>query len=86
MKPGYSGTAHRTPFDRALELRALREAAELYAGQRGKPGSASYRSAWLTFRRRIRSMEDLRRWRTSTARRGRPARDVAPTNEAAARG
>ena len=85
VKPGYRNTAHRTPFDRALELRALREAAEVYAGQRGKPGSASYRSAWLTFRRRIRSMEDLRRWRASAARRGRPAPDVAPTNETAAR-
>jgi hypothetical protein len=69
MEPGHSDTLPPTPFDRALELRALREAAEAYAGQRGKPGSATYRRAWLTFRRRIRSMEDLRQWRAAAVRR-----------------
>lgn len=58
----------RSAFDRSLELRELRRAAEAYAARRGEPGSASYRDAWLRFRRRIPSIEDLQRIRTASAR------------------
>ena len=56
----------RTAFDQALEERTLREAAEDYALKRGKPGSRNYDAARSRFRRRIRTMGDLERWRVST--------------------
>jgi predicted RNA polymerase sigma factor len=56
----------RTAFDQALEERALREAAEDYALKRGKSGSPDYDAAWLRFRHRIRTLDDLERWRAST--------------------
>lgn len=78
MNPDSTARSSRTPLDRALELRALREAAEAYAAQRGEPGSASYRRAWLTFRQRIQSTEDLRRLRAAAATRTPPAQEHAP--------
>jgi hypothetical protein len=59
----------RTPFDDALEQRDLREAADAYASQYGESGSGAYREAWLRFRRRIRTLEDLRQMRAATRRR-----------------
>jgi hypothetical protein len=57
-----------TPFDRALELVELRRAAEAYASRHGQVGSAGYRTAWLKFRRRIQSIDELQRWRAKAAR------------------
>lgn len=67
-----------TPFDRALELRELRRAAEAYASRHGKVGSAGYRTAWLKFRRRIQSIDELQRWRAKAAR-AQPRRDTPPS-------
>ena len=58
-----------TPFDKSLEARALREAAETYALGRGDSGSPEYRAAWLRFRQRIKTIEHLQSWRASAARR-----------------
>jgi hypothetical protein len=52
-----------TAFDTALEQRDLYEEAVAYALRHGAPGTAAYRDAWVKFRRRIRTVEDLRRWR-----------------------
>lgn len=68
----------RTPFDRALELQALGQAADAYAARHGEAGSASYRTAWLAFRQRIQSMRDLRRWRASASGRPPPPQEHAP--------
>lgn len=57
-----------TPFDRSLELRELRDAAAAYASRHGEPGSAAYRSAWLRFRRHVKSLEDLQRLRDAARR------------------
>lgn len=48
------------PFDRSLETRELLAAAEEHALRRGEPGTAAYRAAWLEFRQRVRTIEDLR--------------------------
>jgi GAF domain-containing protein len=56
-----SGTS--SPFDRSLETRALIAAAEEYALRRGPRQTPAYRAAWLEFRHRIRTIEDLGRWR-----------------------
>ena len=50
-------------FDRSLETRELIAAAEEYALRRGPRQTPAYRAAWLEFRHRIRTIEDLRRWR-----------------------
>ena len=50
-----------SPFDRSLETRILSDAAEEYGLRHGQPGTAAYRAAWLEFRRRFRTLEDLRR-------------------------
>ena len=47
----------------ALGLSELRSAAAAYAIGHGPRGSVEYRAAWLLFRERIRTAEDLRRWR-----------------------
>ena len=39
-------------------------AAEDYARHRGEPGTGAYRAAWLQFRERIRTHEDLARWQS----------------------
>jgi len=49
----------RTAFDQALENQALGEAAEDYALHHGNPGSPEYRAAWLRFRQRVRTVDDL---------------------------
>jgi hypothetical protein len=59
------------PFDRALELHDLDEAAEHYASRYGKPGSDDYRAAWLRFRKRVRTAEDLERLRQAALKRER---------------
>jgi hypothetical protein len=59
----------RLAFDRSLELRELRRAAEDFAARHGEPGSAAYRAAWLKFRQQIRSIEDLERLRAKIRRR-----------------
>lgn len=53
-----------TPFDRALETRELTAAADAYALRHGQPGSLAYRAAWMRFRHRINTIDDLRRWRS----------------------
>jgi hypothetical protein len=55
------------PFDRALAQQALRVAADTYAVRFGTPRSAAYRAAWLKFRQRIRTLEDLHRWEAAIA-------------------
>lgn len=67
-----------TPFDRALELRELRRAAEAYASRHGEVGSAGYRAAWLKFRQRIQSIHELQRLRAKAAR-AKPRRDTPPS-------
>lgn len=66
---GSANGVRLTAFDRALELLALGQAAEAYASRRGDPGSAGYRRAWLSFRRRFHSLQELREWRASAASR-----------------
>jgi hypothetical protein len=56
-----------TPFDRALELRELRRAAEAYASRHGEVGSVEHRAAWLKFRHHIQSIHELRRLRRKPA-------------------
>jgi len=56
----------RTAIDQALEYQALREAAEDYTRTPGNPGSPEYRAAWVRFRYRIRTLDDLERWQAST--------------------
>jgi anti-sigma B factor antagonist len=57
-------TAHaHSAFDRALEERALRDAAARYALRSGEPGSPGYRAAWLRFRANIQTLDDLQRRR-----------------------
>lgn len=56
-----------TGFDRALAQRDLRQAARAYALEYGGRHTGSYRTAWLEFRRLIRTTEDLRRWRAAVA-------------------
>jgi GAF domain-containing protein len=50
-----------TAFDRSLEIREVMTAAEEHARLHGEPGSWAYRTAWLQFLRRIRTVDDL--WR-----------------------
>ena len=57
-----------TPFDRALEDQALRDAAEAYALRRGEPGTSEYRAAWLRFRRRFDALDDAERAHTRHTR------------------
>jgi hypothetical protein len=71
-----------TAFDHALELHDLRVAAEMYAASHGEPGSAGYRAAWLRFRRRIHSIEDLQRLRAASA----PRQSIGQTPTARANG
>ncbi|HET8977585.1 MAG TPA: hypothetical protein VFN87_05455 [Solirubrobacteraceae bacterium] len=61
----------QTPFDTALQFSDLRDAAEEYALTHGSPGTAEYLAAWIRFRQRVRTGEDLRRWRSARARRPR---------------
>jgi hypothetical protein len=65
----WGGDSFGTAFDQALEQRALREAAEAYATRHGEPGSPAYRAAWLRFRQRIRTLDDLRAAREARRRR-----------------
>jgi anti-sigma B factor antagonist len=58
-----------TAFDRSLEQRELRHAGETYALRHGKPGTATYRAAWLKFRQHIHSSADLQRLRASRTER-----------------
>jgi hypothetical protein len=57
------------PFDRSLELHDLDEAADEYALRHGEPGSATYMGAWVRFRQRIKTAEDLRDMRATARRR-----------------
>lgn len=66
-----------TAFDQALVNHALGEAADHYARQRGSPGSPEYRAAWIRFRSRIRTLDDLERWRTHQRWSGRTSRQRA---------
>lgn len=68
------------PFDRALELQALADAADAYASRYGDRGSDSYHTAWLKFRHRVQSLADLRRLQKSRAGRMRAARTRVPLN------
>jgi uncharacterized protein with gpF-like domain len=64
------------PFDRALELHDLDEAADEFASRHGEHGSADYREAWLRFRARVHTAEDLRRLRLAARERAaKTARD-----------
>jgi len=63
-----------SPFDDALEHRELARAAEVYASTRGGPGSPEYRAAWLQFRRKVKTIEDLRSARARAAVRARTRR------------
>ena len=56
------------PFDQAVSLRILSEAADDYASRYGQRGSSPYRVAWLRFRRHIQSIDDLHRMRAQAAR------------------
>jgi GAF domain-containing protein len=56
-----------SPFDRSLEEHALGVAAEAYARRFGDLRSEGYRTAWLEFRRRVRTIEDLHRWQSKRA-------------------
>lgn len=76
--PGSTNGSSSNPFDRALELRALAEAAEAYAARRGEPGSANYRRALLAFRQRFQTLEELRQWRAAAAARKPPAGPPRP--------
>lgn len=49
----------RTAFDLALTNQALSSARERYALQRGAYGTPPYRSAWLLFGQKIRTLEEL---------------------------
>ena len=73
-------TPASTVFDRALELQELRRAAEAYASRHGDVGSVRYRAAWLRFRQRVQSIDDLQRMRAKAAR-IKPLRDP-PTSRA----
>jgi hypothetical protein len=55
-------------FDQALSFRMLREAADDYASRHGRHGSAEYRAAWLRFRQRVKSLDDLQRIRAKASR------------------
>lgn len=73
----------QTPFDTALQYSDLIDAAEEYALTHGDPGTPEYRVAWLRFRRRIRTGDDLHRWRAARARRSsrRGVRAALPGSE-----
>lgn len=68
-------------FDQALELTDVLVAAERYALRRGEPGSAAYFVAWLRFRRRVRTGEDLRRLRAAAEARQRARRAIDAHSE-----
>jgi hypothetical protein len=68
------------PFDDALVRRELLLAADEYASRQGERGSPAYRAAWLRFRQRIKTEEDVRRWRAAVARRNQRAHEEAPTD------
>ena len=64
----------RTPrpsiaFDLALANELLYSARELYALEHGDFGTREYRSAWLAFSRKIRTVDDLSAARAKAARR-----------------
>jgi hypothetical protein len=77
-------TPASTVFDRALELLELRRAAEAYASRHGDIGSVGYRAAWLRFRQRVQSIDDLQ-WMRAKAARAKPRRDppTSPAKQAA---
>lgn len=62
-----------TPFDEALSRRELDRRAREYALRHGKPGCAAYRTAWMRFRQKFKTLDDLERWRAARARREQPA-------------
>ncbi len=66
-----------TPFDDALMQHSLRAAADAYARRHGTPGTTAYRTAWLEFRRRIRTSEDLQRWEAALAAKRRARQQLA---------
>lgn len=57
----------RTPFDSALELDDLLEESRAYALRYGRPGSVANLAARARFRQRIKTSEDLVRWRIAVA-------------------
>jgi GAF domain-containing protein len=65
-----------SPFDRSLEAHELGVAARGYAQRHGKPGTVEYREAWLEFRARVRTTEDLRRLREEAGTAGSEAAKV----------
>lgn len=76
----------QTPFDTALQFRDLSQAAEEYALSHGDPGTSEFRVAWTGFRRRIRTDDDLRRWRAARAGRTNERRErAAPARSASQR-
>jgi hypothetical protein len=42
-----------SPFDRALQTRALMTATDEYASRYGEPGTTAYQAAWLRFRKHV---------------------------------
>jgi GAF domain len=54
-----------SPFDRALETGELHSAAQEFALQHGEPGTLEYRSAWIRFRQRVRTRDELTTRRSS---------------------
>ena len=65
--------ALKTAFDIALEQDELLRATEDYALRHGAVYSTEYRKAWLRFRQRIRTPEDLAALRLAQHRRARRA-------------
>jgi hypothetical protein len=56
------------PFDRALELHELDQAAVEYALMHGEPGSTAHRQAWGMFRQQVKTVEDLKELRAANGR------------------
>lgn len=62
-----------TAFDLALANEALYVARERYALQRGAYGTPGYRSAWVLFNQKVRTLEDLKAARARSRASQRPA-------------
>jgi hypothetical protein len=65
------------PFDLAIEMHELDQAAVEYALLHGEPRSPAYRRAWAMFRQQVQTIEDLKEFRAAngrTAARPKPSR------------
>jgi hypothetical protein len=74
-----------TAFDQALEQRDLYEEADGYALRHGQPGTAPHRAAWLRFHQRIKTGDDLLRWRLAKAAKARQAAQLSRASGAGSR-